>query len=171
MPPRVPVELAELDRALQLLGSVCQFGSIKDKYRAELETLLGGKVTQQLASHWKNHLKEIRRDMAAELKRNRDRVAPSPQPPDVQSNEREPEGCIRRMPREDICDGLLDEASDLRDALDSLAFGLRRELGVANEHALFDEIGTARDALDRITWMLGTRKIGNVTEGPTRASG
>jgi hypothetical protein len=163
--------LAELDRALQLLGAVCQFGSIKDKHLLELETLLGGKVTQQLASHWKNNLKEIRRELAAELKREGDRGAPSPPTPDVQSKEREPGGCIRRMPREDICDGLLDEASDLRDALDSLAFGLRRELGVANEHALFDAIGTARDALDRITWMLGTRTIGNVTEAPTRASG
>jgi hypothetical protein len=68
LPPRVPEELAELDRALQLLGAVCQAGKIKEKHRIELETLLGCRVTQQLAAHWKKHLKEIRRDLAEELK-------------------------------------------------------------------------------------------------------
>ena len=68
LPPRVPEELAELDRVLQLLGAVCQAGKIKDKPRIELETLLGCRVTQQLAAHWKKHLKEIRRDLAEELK-------------------------------------------------------------------------------------------------------
>lgn len=53
LPPRVPEELPELDRALQLLGAVCQAGKIKDKHRIELETLLGCRVTQQLAAHWK----------------------------------------------------------------------------------------------------------------------
>lgn len=70
LPPKVPEELAELDRALQLLGAVCQAGKIKDKHRIELETLLGCRVTQQLAAHWKTHLKEIRRDLAEELKSN-----------------------------------------------------------------------------------------------------
>ena len=68
LPPKVPEELPELDRALQLLGAVCQAGRIKDKHRIELETLLGCAVTQQLAAHWKKHLKEIRRDLAEELK-------------------------------------------------------------------------------------------------------
>ncbi len=68
LPPKVPEELADLDRALQLLGAVCQAGKIKDKHRIELETLLGCRVTQQLAAHWKTHLKEIRRDLAEELK-------------------------------------------------------------------------------------------------------
>ena len=70
LPPKVPEELAELDRALQLLGAVCQAGRIKDKHRRELETLLGGPVSQQLAAHWKKHLKEIRHDLAEELKSN-----------------------------------------------------------------------------------------------------
>ena len=70
LPPKVPEELAELDRALQLLGAVCQAGRIKDKHRRELETLLGGQVSQQLAAHWKKHLKEIRHDLAEELKRD-----------------------------------------------------------------------------------------------------
>ena len=70
LPPKVPEELPELDRALQLLGAVCQAGRIKDKHRIELETLLGCVVTQQLAAHWKKHLKEIRRDLVEELKSN-----------------------------------------------------------------------------------------------------
>jgi hypothetical protein len=45
-----------------------QAGKIKDKPRIELETLLGCRVTQQLAAHWKKHLEEIRRDLAEELK-------------------------------------------------------------------------------------------------------
>jgi len=68
LPPRVPEELPELDRALQLLGAFCRAGRIKDKHRTELETLIGCWPSQQLASHWKTHLKEIRRDLAAELK-------------------------------------------------------------------------------------------------------
>ena len=70
LPPRVPETLPELERVLQLLNAVCQAGKIKDKHRIELETLLGCRVTQQLAAHWKTHLKEIRRDLADELKRN-----------------------------------------------------------------------------------------------------
>jgi hypothetical protein len=69
LPPRVPEELPELDRALQLLRAVCA-GKIKDKLRIELESLVGGPVTQQLAAHWKTHLGEIRRDLAEELKRD-----------------------------------------------------------------------------------------------------
>jgi hypothetical protein len=70
LPPKVPEELADLDRALQLLGAVCQAGTIKKKHHAELDALLGCKVTQQLASHWKTHLKEIRRDAPAERKKS-----------------------------------------------------------------------------------------------------
>ena len=66
--PKVPEELADRVRALQLLGAVCQAGRMKHKHRRELETLLGGQVSQQLAAHWKKHLKEIRRDLAEELK-------------------------------------------------------------------------------------------------------
>jgi sRNA-binding protein len=69
LPPRVPEELPELDRALQLLRAVCA-GKLKDKLRIELEGLVGGSVTQQLAAHWKTHLGEIRRDLAEELKRD-----------------------------------------------------------------------------------------------------
>jgi hypothetical protein len=67
LPPRVPEELAELDRALQLLGAVCQAGRLKEKHRIELETLLGCPVTQPLAVHWKKHFKEIRRELVAEM--------------------------------------------------------------------------------------------------------
>ena len=69
LPPRVPEELPELDRALQLLRAACA-GKLKDKLRIELEGLVGGRVTQQLAAHWKTHLGEIRRDLAQELKRD-----------------------------------------------------------------------------------------------------
>lgn len=67
LPPRVPEELPELDRALQLLGALCQAGRLKEARRNELEDLLGGRVTQQLAAHWRKHLAEIRRDLAAEI--------------------------------------------------------------------------------------------------------
>jgi hypothetical protein len=70
LPPKVPEELAELDRVLELLGAICQAGKIKESRRIELETLVGCRVTQQLAAHWKKHLKEIRRDLAEELKRD-----------------------------------------------------------------------------------------------------
>jgi hypothetical protein len=62
--------LPELERVLQLLNAVCQAGKIKDKHRIELEDLVGCRVTQQLAAHWRKHLGEIRRDLAAELKSN-----------------------------------------------------------------------------------------------------
>ena len=68
LPPRVPEELPELDRALQLLRAVCASGSLKDKLRIELEGLVGARVTQQLAKHWGTQLGEIRRDLAEELK-------------------------------------------------------------------------------------------------------
>jgi len=70
LPPRVPETLPELERVLQLLNAVCQAGKIKDKHRIELEDLVGCRVTQQLAAHWRKHLGEIRRDLAAELKSN-----------------------------------------------------------------------------------------------------
>ena len=64
------------------------------------------------------------------------------------------------------------EASDLRDALDSFAFGLRKELGVATEHAIFRDIATARAALDHITRRLATRAIdGDTTEAPAACDG
>ena len=149
LPPKVPEELAALDRVLQLLGAVCQAGSIKHKHHAELEALLGCKVTQQLASHWKTHLKEIRRDVAAELATRETR-------PDCPAAGG---ALIRRMPREEIRDGLLDEASDVIEALDSLTFGLREELGVPAEHAIFQELTKARSTVDRVTWMLDTIAI------------
>jgi lipase chaperone LimK len=70
LPPRVPEELPELDRALQLLRAICTSGKLKEKHRIELESLVGSRVTQQLAAHWKTHLAEIRRDLAEELKRD-----------------------------------------------------------------------------------------------------
>jgi hypothetical protein len=69
LPPKVPTELDELLRAIQLLGAVGQAGNrIRPKHQRELETLLGCSPDQQHAAHWKKHLKEIRRDLAAELK-------------------------------------------------------------------------------------------------------
>lgn len=69
LPPKVPIELAELDRAIQLLGSVGQAGSrLRQKHQRALESLLGCSPDQQQAAHWKKQLKEIRRELAAELK-------------------------------------------------------------------------------------------------------
>ena len=68
LPPRVPEELPELERALVLLNALRQAGKLKDKHRIELESLVGCRVTQQLAKHWGTHLAEIRRDLAAEMK-------------------------------------------------------------------------------------------------------
>jgi metal-sulfur cluster biosynthetic enzyme len=142
LPPKVPEELAELDRALQLLGALCQAGgNVKNKHRSELETLLGCPVTQQLASHWKTHLKEIRRDLAEEVKKKAQGSAPI-----------EPSS-LRRMTREEICDVLVDEASDGIEVVDSLTFGLRNELGVT-DHAVFEALESARQHLDRVHWLL-----------------
>jgi len=70
LPPRVPEELPELDRALQLLRGLCSSGKLKDKQRTELETLLNCRVNQQLAAHWRKHLGEIRADLAEELEKD-----------------------------------------------------------------------------------------------------
>ena len=69
LPPKVPVELAELDRAIQLLGSFSQVGNrLRPKHLLELASLLGCSPNQQQATHWKSQLKEIRREVAAEMK-------------------------------------------------------------------------------------------------------
>lgn len=54
---------------------------------------------------------------------------------------------------------LHDEASDLLDAIDSLKFGIGEELGVNAEHDIFHELAKARDAIDHVTWLLGTDAI------------
>jgi hypothetical protein len=66
----VPEDLAGLTRVLELLGALCQAGKIKESRRIELEGLVGCRVTQQLAAHWKKHLVEIRRDLVEEMKRD-----------------------------------------------------------------------------------------------------
>jgi len=77
LPPKVPVELPEIDRAIQLLGSVVQAGGrLRQKHLRELETLLGCAPDQQHAAHWKKQLKEIRRELAEELKANPDESEP-----------------------------------------------------------------------------------------------
>lgn len=67
LPPKVPVELGDLLRAVQLIGALGQAGSrLREKHRRELERLLGCVPDQQQAARWKEELKEIRRELAEE---------------------------------------------------------------------------------------------------------
>ncbi len=67
LPPKVPVTLPDLLRAVQLLGALGQAGTrLGEKHRQELVRLLGCVPSQQEAAHWKTQLKEIRRELARE---------------------------------------------------------------------------------------------------------
>jgi len=67
LPPKVPVDLADLLRSVQLLGALCQAGArLHEKHRRDLVRLLGCVPTPQQAALWKTQLKEIRRELAGE---------------------------------------------------------------------------------------------------------
>lgn len=64
-PPRVPEALAELDRAIMLLGSR-QTQDLRPKARTELELLVGAYPSTRQATAWKRLLK-VEREERAEL--------------------------------------------------------------------------------------------------------
>lgn len=66
LPPRVPTELADLDALIMLLGNRTK-GELGAKARQRLTDLCGAYPTAGLAQLWKNELKTIRKELAAEL--------------------------------------------------------------------------------------------------------
>ena len=61
LPPKIPQSLADLDRAIMMLGNrtKSEFGP---KPRRELEELLGAYPSQGEASAWKHALKSVRKE-------------------------------------------------------------------------------------------------------------
>jgi hypothetical protein len=67
---------------------------------------------------------------------------------------------IRRTPVEEKCKALRDEANDLLEAVQSLAFGIREELPLNNdEHRIFSELDRARSCLEEVAWILDSQGI------------
>lgn len=67
LPPRVPTELADLDALIMLLGNRTK-GELGPKARQRLLDLCGAYPAAGLAQLWKNELKAIRKELAAELR-------------------------------------------------------------------------------------------------------
>ena len=67
LPPKVPETLAELDRAIQLLGQRSKH-ALKTKTELELADLIGWSPNQQQAQDWKKALKAFRDEEKALLK-------------------------------------------------------------------------------------------------------
>ena len=65
MPPRVPENLQDLERAIMLLGGLSKGQKLKPASQAQLETLLGAIPSKVLAAEWKRELKALRKDLAA----------------------------------------------------------------------------------------------------------
>ena len=60
LPPQVPATLAELDRAVMLLGALAKGDDLKKSRATELKTLLGGLPKPETAARWKSELKRVR---------------------------------------------------------------------------------------------------------------
>jgi len=65
-PPRIPPELAELDRAVMLLGSRAKGMDLSAPRRKELATLIGAYPDAVTAARWKAALRPLRAEVAAE---------------------------------------------------------------------------------------------------------
>ena len=61
IPPKVPVELSQLDRAIMLLGERAK-RELKSKRQKELTALLGRCPDAETAAVWKAALKKLRSD-------------------------------------------------------------------------------------------------------------
>lgn len=61
IPPRVPTELPDLERAIILLGERCKY-ELKTKARTKLVELLGDYPDIDTAMSWKRALKQLRQD-------------------------------------------------------------------------------------------------------------
>lgn len=62
LPPTVPQDSAQLERAIILLGSRAKGLDLSAKPRAELAALVGGYPGPQTAANWKLALKQVRDD-------------------------------------------------------------------------------------------------------------
>jgi hypothetical protein len=78
------------------------------------------------------------------------------------NDDQEPEAMtvplLRRTPRNEVCEALHGETTDVRDAVDSLTFGIR-ELDLPDDHELYLELAKARAALDHIASLLDTETV------------
>ena len=61
LPPEVPEQLAQLDRAIMLLGHQAK-AQLKEPQQDELAALLGRCPTPEVAAEWKGHLKRLRKE-------------------------------------------------------------------------------------------------------------
>jgi hypothetical protein len=90
-------------------------------------------------------------------------VKPDEPPTDEEAGDDEEPGgrvVIRLTPVEEKCKALRDEANDLLEAVQSLAFGIREELPLNNdEHRIFSELDQARSALEEVAWILDSQGI------------
>jgi hypothetical protein len=66
LPPRVPPELAELDRAIMLLGVRAKGTELTAPRRREMVALLEAYPDAATAAHWKAALRVLRAEAAAE---------------------------------------------------------------------------------------------------------
>lgn len=61
IPPNIPKNLSELERAITLLGNRIK-AELKEKSRQELKKLLGGYPNGSEAEIWKHYLKVLRKE-------------------------------------------------------------------------------------------------------------
>jgi hypothetical protein len=66
LPPRVPPELAELERAIMLLGSRAKGTDLTAPRRKEMVALLDAYPDPTTAARWKQALRELRAEAVAE---------------------------------------------------------------------------------------------------------
>ena len=64
LPPMVPETLAELDRAVMLLGALAKGDGLKKSRKDELKALLGAIPKAETAARWKSELKRVRDEYA-----------------------------------------------------------------------------------------------------------
>lgn len=64
MPPRMPQDDAEFERAVLLLGALTKGNALTKKTADELEELLGVIPSREVAVFWKTQLKKLRKERA-----------------------------------------------------------------------------------------------------------
>ena len=64
LPPQIPCQVPELERAIMLLGSLVRVG-LKEEAQRELAALVGARPNPWQAALWKTHLSRFRRELLA----------------------------------------------------------------------------------------------------------
>ena len=65
MPPQLPLDDHQFERAIMLLGALTKGNALTDKTAAELEGILGVIPSRKVAVFWKTELKKLRKEHAA----------------------------------------------------------------------------------------------------------